>query len=95
MTTPSAQPAHCRLNPRQSLIQSATGAPADDLALIENIMREDIFHSTLDWQPREQLTVAARQAFSLLQANRDLYEFARASALATLHRMRAPSTLNH
>ena len=30
-------------------------------------MREDIFHSTLDWQTHEQLEDAARQAFALLE----------------------------
>ena len=70
------------MNPCHHLIQRATGAPARDLALVENIMRDDIFHSTLDWQTREQLTAAARQAFALLQSNRDLYESGRASALA-------------
>ena len=74
--------AQLRLNPLRRLIQRATGAPAADLALIENIMRDDIFHSTLDWQTREQLTGAARQAFTLLQTNRDLYESSRATALA-------------
>lgn len=33
---------------------------------IEEVMRDDIFHSTLDWQSREQLRAAAREAFKLL-----------------------------
>lgn len=86
--------AKLRLHPLRRLIQRSTGAAAADLALIENIMRDEIFHSTLDWQTREQLTDAARQAFALLQANRDLYESARASALATFRQMCAPSVLN-
>ncbi len=83
-----------RLNPLRRLIQRATGAPAADLALIENIMRDDIFHSTLDWQTREQLTDAARQAFTLLQNNRDLYESARDNALAVFHQMHSAPVLN-
>jgi hypothetical protein len=77
-----------------ALIQRATGARAGDLVLVENIMRDDIFHSTLDWQTREQLTDAARQAFALLQSNRDLYEFGRVSALAVFQSMRAASAPN-
>lgn len=86
--------AQLRLNPLRRLIQRATGAAAADLALIENIMRDDIFHSTLDWQTREQLTSAARQAFALLQANRALYESARTTALAAFRQMPAASILN-
>ena len=49
------------LNPLHRLIREATDAAADDMARIENIMREEIFHSTLDWQTREQLADAARE----------------------------------
>ena len=76
-------------NPLHTVIQKATGASLNDLAMIENIMRDDIFHSTLDWQTCEQLSSAARQAFCLLNENRDMYEFSRASAIAALNEMRA------
>jgi len=82
------------LNPLRDLIRRATGAPDADLALIEHIMRDDIFHSTLGWQTREQLAAAARQAFALLNKNREFYEFGRASALAAYHQMRAASGFN-
>ena len=58
-------------------IQSATGAAPADWALIENIMRDEIFHSTLDWQSEAQLAGAARQAAAHLNAHRELYEFGR------------------
>jgi hypothetical protein len=32
------------------MILEDTGCTTDDAGLIEYIMREDIFHSTLDWQ---------------------------------------------
>ena len=47
----------------QEIIQEATNET--DLKVIqqiEDIMRDDIFHSTLDWQTREQLIAAAIQA---------------------------------
>jgi len=64
------------------LIQEATGAPAADLSYIEHIMRTDIFHSTLDWQTAAQLRIAAREAYALLNENRDLYEYERKQALS-------------
>lgn len=82
------------MNPLRRLIQDATQARAKDFALIENIMGDEIFHSTLDWQTREQLADAARQAFALLQANRDLYSFGRASALAQFQAMTAACATN-
>lgn len=82
------------MNHRHGLIQGVTGAPARDLALVENIMRDDIFHSTLDWQTREQLTAAAREAFALLQANRQLYESHAAEIQAAFQSVRATSAPN-
>ena len=65
------------------LIQESTHAPAQDVPMIERIMRSDVFHSTLDWQSREQLIAGAREAHTLLAGNRDLYELEQ-SAAATL-----------
>ena len=47
-------------------IVKATGCAPEDAPEIEEIMREDIFHSTLDWQTRAQLDRAAREAAALL-----------------------------
>lgn len=69
------------------LIKSSTGAPACDLAQIENILRNEIFLSTLDWQTREQLSDAARQAFARLNADRELYEFSRTSGLTQFRKL--------
>ena len=66
----------------ERLIHKATGAAEADLPIIEHIMRADVFHSTLDWQNREQLVEGARQAHALLGANRDLYEIEQAAAQA-------------
>ena len=54
------------------IIIKATGASGDDVIIIENIMREEIFHSTLDWQTARQFAAAARAAQVRL---RDDYEF--------------------
>ena len=64
------------------LIHEATQAPDHDLPILAHIMRSDVFHSTLDWQTREQLVDGAREAHTLLAANRDLYELEQKAAAA-------------
>lgn len=51
------------------IIHEGTGRtdPAE-LAQIEDTMRHIIFHSTLDWQSREQLHTGARQAVEVCAA---------------------------
>jgi hypothetical protein len=48
-------------------IMSATGCSPAEADRIEDIMRGVIFHSTLDWQTREELEEAARLAVMVLQ----------------------------
>jgi hypothetical protein len=54
------------------LIIKATGASGDDIATIDNIMREELFHSPPDWQTARQIASAARKAQAMLRAD---YEF--------------------
>lgn len=54
----------------QDLIIKATGVNRQDAEYIEDIMRNDIFHSTLDWQTRARLVRAAKTAAKLLAAYR-------------------------
>ena len=77
------------MNHYQRLIREATGAPASDLGRIENIMREEVFHSTLDWQTREQLAGAAREARRRLEEEHELYDLDYACRMAMLEKMRA------
>jgi hypothetical protein len=84
-------PSRSRPNWLHRLIHDATGAPAKDLARIENIMRDEIFHSTPDWQTRKQLTDAARQAFARLNEDREMYDLDHACRIAMFHKMRAES----
>lgn len=90
--TPSRAP-RPKLNPYELLIQKATGAPVADLPRIENIMSEEIFHSTLDWQTRPQLIAAAREAYRLLNEDRPLRDLDRACRLAMTRKMRAEAAL--
>lgn len=75
------------------LIGEATDAPARDLAQIENIMRDEIFHSTLDWQSREQLADAARQAFARLNEDREMYDRDQSCRIAMFQKLRTEADL--
>lgn len=59
----------------EKMIIRDAGCNPKDAGMIEHIMREDIFHSTLDWQTRAQFRRAARKAAKMLKENRDLHEF--------------------
>lgn len=50
----------------QKQIHEATNCKPEDAAEIEEIMRDTIFHSTLDWQTKRQFNKGARQAKELL-----------------------------
>ena len=54
----------------RSLIIEATGINEKEAGYVEEIMRDDIFHSTLDWQSRAQFVRGAREAVEMLKAYR-------------------------
>ena len=58
----------------QSLIAEATGAPDHLLPLLETLMREEVFHSTLDWQSARQLADGAMQAYDLYRSAPAYYD---------------------
>lgn len=51
----------------RTLIMETLSCTPEQAAEVEDIMRNDIFHSTLDWQSREVLQEAARLAWQMLQ----------------------------
>jgi len=55
-------------------IIEATRCSPEDAVMIEEIMRNEIFHSTLDWQSASEFRRAARKAAKILAADRDVYE---------------------
>lgn len=63
-----------KASPYASLIAAATGAPESRLALLENLMRDEIFHSTLDWQSAEELSEGARRAHDLYRSAPAYYD---------------------
>lgn len=55
-----------KLTGYNAIIAEAIGdQPIEVLESVQDIMRHDIFHSTLDWQTREQLKDAAREGFQV------------------------------
>jgi len=55
-------------------IRDATGAPVEILPILERIMRDEIFHSTLDWQTVRQFDAAARKAHRMYREAHYYYE---------------------
>jgi hypothetical protein len=74
-------------------IHEATSAPYAVLPTLEQIMREDIFHSTLDWQTKDQLDQAAREAYRIYQKNPQLYDWEQAVHAARWQRTQAENAL--
>lgn len=60
-------------SPYNDLIVAATGALPHEIATVEVIMREDVFHSTLDWQTAEEFAKGAREAYALFLSDRHYY----------------------
>ena len=55
-----------KLNHYQQAIVKATKCKPEDAAEIEDLMRDVIFHSTLDWQTKAQFNKGAREAKEVL-----------------------------
>ena len=64
--------AHARPGPGhyERLIVQITGCTRREAAVVEDIMRRDVFQSSLDWQSPEEFKGGVRLAFAALQAMR-------------------------
>lgn len=52
----------------QAMISKASGVTDKAMLVrIEDVMRNDIFHSTLDWQTRTQFNKGVREAMELIR----------------------------
>jgi hypothetical protein len=65
-----------------------------DAVMIEHIMREDIFHGTLDWQTRAEIRRAARKAARILIQDLPTYEEYFAKAHTIFEEMRRAAQQN-
>ena len=86
-------PTACRLTAYEKWIAEATGAPDNLLPILENIMRDEVFHSTLDWQDDEQFTAGARRALRIFLHNRRIYDTESAFHHARIARLQAEQAL--
>jgi len=77
------------IGPYQRDIMDQLGCSDADAAMVENIMRNEVFHSTLDWQSAEQLQRGACEAWAILEANREMFDAYYRDARATFEEMRA------
>jgi hypothetical protein len=62
------------VGPYQRDIIKQLGCSAEDAAMVEDIMRTQVFHSTLDWLSAAELQRGARKAWAILEADRELFE---------------------
>lgn len=58
----------------QDQIADATGAPAEILPILERILREEVFHSTLDWQSAARFRAGAKKAYRLYLDDAAFYD---------------------
>jgi hypothetical protein len=56
----------------KAMIVKATGCAEHEAEEVEEIMRHEVFHSTLDWQTKAQFNKGAREAYQVLQLMRDV-----------------------
>jgi hypothetical protein len=90
-----AELSHAQPNAYQAMIMHATGCSTADAAIVEDIMRNEIFHSTLDWQTQSELQSGARQAHRLFTANRADYESCHRAAREAYLQMRWGANATH
>jgi hypothetical protein len=81
------------LNFLHEMICKATGVSPKLAPTIERLMREDIFHSTLDWQTAEELENGAREAYELYRLAKPYYDMWSALLGAVYKRMTADQRL--
>jgi hypothetical protein len=64
------------------MIMADTGCTVDEAGLVEDIMRNEVFHSTLDWQSRAEFRRGAKKAWRIYQEDPEAYKAFRAQVQA-------------
>ena len=77
-----------QIGPYQRDIMDQLGCSAEDASMVEEIMRNHVFHSTLDWQSAAQFRRGAREAWELLESEREMFEDYYRKARQAFERMR-------
>lgn len=80
--------AQTHVGPYQKDIMCLLGCTPHDAAMVEDIMRRFVFHSTLDWQSEQEFNKGAREAWQLLEEEREMFEEFYAAARSCREEMR-------
>ena len=62
------------IGPYAKDIMQQLGCSQQDATMVEDIMRQHIFHSTLDWQTKRQFQKGVVEAWQLLEEDRQMFE---------------------
>lgn len=62
------------IGPYQRDIMDQLHCSPEDAAMVEDIMRNHVFHSTLDWQSAAQFRSGTQEAWKLLESDREMFE---------------------
>lgn len=61
------------IGPYKKQIIAELRCSSEDAEMVEDIMRNHIFHSTLDWQSAAELQREAHEAWAILEADRETF----------------------
>jgi hypothetical protein len=67
------KPATPPLSLYQKMIVELFDCPMEEVHIIEDLMRNEVLHSTLDWLSRDQFHTAAREAKSIFDNDREFF----------------------
>lgn len=70
----------------QDRIAEITGAKSEELVIVENILRDDVFHSTLDWQTAKEFKCGARKAYRIYLDDKAFFDGHHAQMIASFSR---------
>lgn len=73
----------------EQLITEDLCCTPEEAGIVEDLMRTQVFHSTLDWQSREQLRDGAKEAFEIFSADREFFLNHYRNASAFVQKMKA------
>jgi hypothetical protein len=62
------------ISPYQRAILSQLGCSADEAAMVEDIVRKHIFHSTLNWQTEAGFPPWCERGLALFESEREMFE---------------------
>lgn len=79
------------IGPYQRDIMDQLHCTAEEAEIVEILMRDEIFHSTLDWQTEKEFQSGARKAWKLFLSDRDFFVSHHRKMKALFHEMKNAS----